>query len=82
MRIAGAVLAGLVAWIAVATLVNLAMRATWADYAAVEKAMTFTLPMTIARLVLGAAASFGAGAAAAWIARGGGVAYRRSRKGT
>ena len=44
------VIAGIVAWVVVATAINFAMRHAWADYAAVEKAMTFTLPMMLARL--------------------------------
>ena len=63
------VVAGLVAWMVVATLVNLALRMLWADYAAVEKALTFTLPMLFARLVIGVVASLVAGWIAAWVAR-------------
>ena len=44
------VIAGIVAWGLVATAINFAMRHAWPDYAAVEKAMTFTLPMMLARL--------------------------------
>jgi len=58
------VIAGLAAWMVVATLVNLALRMLWAEYAAVEKALTFTLPMLFARLVIGFVASLVAG----WIA--------------
>ena len=69
MRIAGAVLAGLVAWTVAATLLNLALRLGWPAYATVEKAMTFTLGMQLARLVIGAAASLAAGFTTAWISR-------------
>ena len=69
MRAAGAVLGGLVVWVVVATLLNLALRLGWPDYAAVEKSMNFTLGMLAARLAIGALASLGAGFAAAWISR-------------
>ncbi|MEO8976906.1 MAG: hypothetical protein ABI552_14255, partial [Casimicrobiaceae bacterium] len=65
-----AVIGGLVTWTVVATLFNLAIRVSWPDYAAVEKAMAFTPAMMAARLVLGVLASLCAGFAAAWIARG------------
>ena len=69
MRAAGAVLGGLVAWIVAATLLNLGLRLGWPAYAAVEKAMTFTLAMQLARLVIGALASLAAGFTVAWISR-------------
>jgi hypothetical protein len=64
------VLVGLVAWFCVATMVNLALRVSWPDYAAVEKLMVFTLGMQVARLLTGALASLGAGFAAAVVAKG------------
>ena len=64
-----AIVVGLVTWFAVATLVNFATRALLPGYAGVEKAMHFTLPMLLARLAMGAAASIGAGAACAVVAR-------------
>jgi hypothetical protein len=63
------VAAGVVAWLLVATAGNLVLRLTWPAYAAVEKAMTFTLAMLSARLVLGAVSSLCAGFAVAWITR-------------
>lgn len=57
-----AVVAGLVTWILVATVGNLAIRGLLPGYAAVEKAMDFTLAMQVARLALGAASSLAAGA--------------------
>lgn len=68
-RIAGGVLGGFVAWWVIATLLDLLLRFSWPDYAAVEKAMTFTLGMQIARLAEGAGASLAAGFTAAWISR-------------
>jgi hypothetical protein len=69
-RAIAGVLAGLVAWFLVATVINLALRLSWADYALAEKPMTFTLGMLAARLVTGAVASLCAGFAAAWVANG------------
>ena len=68
-RIAGGVLGGFVAWWVIATLLDLLLRFSWPDYASVEKAMTFTLGMQIARLAEGAGASLAAGFTAAWISR-------------
>lgn len=66
--ILGAV-AGLLVWAAVATLAGLVMRGTWVDYARVADTMTFTLPMMIARLTIGAVATLAAGRVAAMIGR-------------
>ena len=44
------VIAGVVAWLVVVTVIDRTMRYFWPDYAAVFAAMTFTLPMMIARL--------------------------------
>ena len=63
------VLAGIVAWAVIATLLNLPLRMLSPEYAAVEKAMTFTLWMMVARLGLSAVASVGAGFVAAKIGR-------------
>jgi hypothetical protein len=64
-----AVVGGFVAWFAVATLINLALRYGWTAYAEVEKAMTFTAVMMAARLILAAIASVCAGATVAGIAK-------------
>ena len=58
------VVAGLIAWIAVVTAINLVLRHGWPAYAAVEKAMTFTLAMMAARLLESAVASLVSG----WVA--------------
>ena len=68
-RVAGGALGGFVAWAVAATLLNLALRLSWPAYAAVEKQLDFTLPMMIARLMVGALASLAAGITAAWISR-------------
>ena len=65
-----AVVAAAVAWMVVATLLNLAIRYGWAEYAAVEQSMSFTLPMLLLRLLVGAAASFGSGFAGALVSKG------------
>ena len=63
-----AVVAGLVVWMLVATLLNFGLRAGIAGYTQAEPALTFTLGMKVARLILGALASLAAGAAAGLIA--------------
>lgn len=69
VRAIAAVAAGLVAWTLIATLCNLAMRAGWPGYAAIEAAMGFTPEMMLARLLIGALSSLGAGWLAARISR-------------
>jgi len=63
----GAAIAALVTWFFVATVLNLALRASWPHYHEAETAFNFTLAMKLARLVLGAISSLGAGFVAAWI---------------
>jgi hypothetical protein len=65
-----AVIAALVTWIFVATVLNLALRASWPHYHEAETAFNFTFAMKLARLVLGCASSLGAGFVAAWISKG------------
>jgi hypothetical protein len=67
-RLIFAIVAGLVVWMLVATLLNFGLRAGIPGYAAAEPTMTFTLGMKIARLTLAALASLAAGAAADSIA--------------
>jgi hypothetical protein len=69
LRTIGGIVAGLVAWTAVATVLNLALRLAWPEYQAVEKAMAFTLGMMLARLALGALCTLSAGFAAALLSR-------------
>ena len=59
-----AVIVSLVVWFAIAFCVGYVMRASWSAYAAVADAMTFTLPMMLARLALGVLATLVAG----WLA--------------
>jgi len=69
-RTIGAVLAALVTWILVATVLNLPLRAFWPHYHEAETAFNFTLAMKLARLTLGALSSLAAGFVAAWIGKG------------
>lgn len=55
------VLVGMVVWFVVATVGNFAIRAGFAGYREAEPAMQFTVPMLLARLVLGAVSSVAAG---------------------
>jgi hypothetical protein len=55
------VVAGLAVWLTIATVAGLIMRETWPAYASVADAMTFTLPMMIARLSIGALATVSMG---------------------
>src|SRR5882762_9131663 len=71
----GAAIAALVTWFFVATVVNLALRASWPHYHEAETAFNFTLAMKLARLVLGAISSLGAGFVAAWIDKGRMIEY-------
>jgi hypothetical protein len=50
VRIVLGVLAGVIVWLVVVTVIDRTMRHFWPDYATVFTAMTFTLPMMIARL--------------------------------
>jgi hypothetical protein len=63
------VVAGLVVFIAVATVAGLILRFAWPAYASVAAAFRFTLPMLITRLSIGAVATISAGLVAALAAR-------------
>ena len=65
----GAVVAGLVAWIVIVSLLNRGLRLWLPGYSAVETAMTFTLTMKIARLAIAAVSSLCAGVVTRAIAR-------------
>jgi hypothetical protein len=69
VRSIGAVVAGLVVWAIVVTVLNLGLRYGMPGYAAVEKAMLFTVPMMAARLSISAVSSLASGYAAAAIGR-------------
>jgi len=69
VKIALAVLIGLMVWLIVATVGNLLIRAIVPGYAEVEPTFRFTLAMLLARLALGAISSVVAGLACALSAR-------------
>jgi len=64
-----AVIAAVVTWFIVATIVNWILRAGLPGYSAVEVSMNFTLMMMICRLLLGLVSSLCAGFLCATIAR-------------
>jgi hypothetical protein len=70
-RLICGVVVGLAVWVAVVSLLDRSMRYGWHDYAAVEKAMTFTFAMMIARLSESAVSSLASGYIAAWVGKGG-----------
>ena len=69
LRILVAAIVGVVVWWAVVIVLDFALRYAWHDYAAVEKAMTFTVPMMIARLTESGVGSILCGMVAAMIGR-------------
>jgi hypothetical protein len=71
LRQIGGVVVGFIAWFVIVAALDFALRTGWHEYAAVEKAMTFTLPMMIARLSESAISSLASGYLAALVARGG-----------
>jgi uncharacterized membrane protein len=62
-------IAGIIAWLVIVTVLNRVLRYSWSDYAAVETAMTFTVPMMIARLAISGISSILSGAVATFIGR-------------
>ena len=63
------ILIGFVVWFVVATVANLLIRASLPGYAEAELATRFTLPMLLARLVVGGVSSMAAGFVCALSAR-------------
>jgi hypothetical protein len=63
------VMAGLAVWMIIVTIAGAIMRSAWPAYASVADAMTFTLPMMIARLSIGACATLAMGYVTAVVAR-------------
>jgi uncharacterized membrane protein YhaH (DUF805 family) len=68
LRLIGGIIAGLVVWAVVVTLLNFGLRYGLPGYTAVEKAMNFTVTMMIARLSISAISSLASGWAAAAVA--------------
>ena len=69
LRVIGGVIAGLIVWAVVVTLLNFGLRYCLTGYAAVEKAMNFTVTMMIGRLSISAISSLVGGYAAAAIGK-------------
>lgn len=67
-RAAGSIVAGLVAWAVVVTLLNFGLRAAIPGYHAAEATLQFTMAMKIGRLTEAALASLAAGAVVGLIA--------------
>jgi hypothetical protein len=63
-----ALIAGLIAWVAIVSVLDLGLRALIAGYAAGEPTFTFTPVMLWSRLALAAIASLASGALVGWIA--------------
>jgi hypothetical protein len=68
-RAIAGIIAGLVAWVVVVTVLNFGLRAWLPGYVQAEPAMQFTLGMKIARLSIGALSSIAAGALVRTITR-------------
>ena len=69
LRILAGAVTGAIVWFIVVTILNFCLRYGWHDYAAVEKAMTFTVPMMIARLLESGISSIAGGMVAALVGR-------------
>ena len=69
MRTIGGIVAGVVTWCVVVAALDFVLRHAWPDYAAVENAMTFTVPMMAARLTESGISSILGGLVAALVAR-------------
>jgi hypothetical protein len=63
------VVVGLAVWVTVVAVAGLLMREIWPAYASLADAMTFTLPMMIARLTVGALATLAMGLATSVVSR-------------
>jgi hypothetical protein len=62
------VIAGLVVWVIIVMAIGQIMRSSWPAYVSVATAMTFTLPMLVARLSISVVATLAAGLVTASIA--------------
>jgi len=63
------IVAGLVAWAVIVTLLNFGLRAAIPGYSAAEATLRFTMAMKVGRLTEAALASLAAGAVVGWIDR-------------
>ena len=66
-RMVASIVAGLVAWVVVVTILNFGLRAAIPDYRAAEATLQFTLAMKVGRLIEAALTSLAAGAVIGWI---------------
>lgn len=66
-RMVASIVAGLVAWVVVVTILNFGLRAAIPDYRAAEATLQFTLAMKVGRLIEAAPTSLAAGAVIGWI---------------
>jgi hypothetical protein len=69
MRNCIGIVAGLAVWLGIAFVAGLIMREAWPAYVSVAEAMTFTLPMMIGRLSIGAVATISMGFVTACISQ-------------
>jgi hypothetical protein len=70
LRLIGGIIAGVVAWFVIVTVLDVGLRFSWPAYGAVEKTLLFTLPMMAARLSISAISSLASGYVAAMIEKG------------
>jgi len=63
------VVGGLMVWLVAALLAGVLLRSVWPEYVAASGDMSFTLPMKLTRLSIGALTTLAAGAVAALLAR-------------
>ena len=63
------VVVGLMVWLAAAVVAGVVLRSLWPEYVAASGEMSFTLPMKLARLSIGALATLAAGAVTVLIGR-------------
>ena len=63
------VVAGLIVWFVAAVAAGVLLRSLWPEYVAASGDMSFTLPMKLTRLSIGALATFAAGAVTTRIGR-------------
>ena len=68
-RTIGAIVASLVAWVVIVTILNFGLRAAIPGYHAAEATLQFTMAMKIGRLTEAALTSIGAGAVVGWVDR-------------
>jgi hypothetical protein len=66
-RTVGSIVAGLISWAIVITLLNFGLRAAIPNYHAAEATLQFSMAMKIGRLTEAAVASIAAGAVVGWI---------------